>query len=1455
MRFITQFLAAIQGGYIAMALLGAVVALTIPIWAGFGSGVQATPALFPDASMAAQTSPAPTVESDGVAWHGAEAWHNAGYKGRKTGTGGRRIKVGIIDGGFEGFSSLMMRNELPADTRVKRKCYAVGSSDSTANIADCEHNGKHGTGVAEIIIDMAPEVELYISNPPGENQLMETVLWMDGQGVDVINQSIGWGYSAPGDGTYRVASTASHALKAIGWAVDVDSGTVTLPDGSMATPTGGALWVNAAGNNALSTWTGPFVDSYGSNGTHDYVAQDVQGNDFYDEGNDVYLTPGEPLQVDLRWQDQWGYEGNTDRNSPGADCDLQLSLFRSVGSRKVRVPGSGTAGLSNGPQSGGLDHIPYETIDYTIPKPAIAPAVPATPAPYHIYISRSPSSTCAAPPTAKPDTTWLQLYASVPLEHTSDGHHMSIPEESTNPGMLAVGAAKHEGMPDRIIIYNGSSRGPDLHNYPDGRTKPNVTGLHCVRTVSYPTFCGTSVAAPHIAGLAALVLGRELSKYENQPGKLANYLKDNAVQRGTPDPNNAWGEGFVYLSHPTGTASFSVAHSVIPKGQGRRFAVSTNVAFPPGVQVKVSPGSLSLSPNCSSSTSTPLRSGAGVIVWGCSETRNGKVWIYDGNTLLQTRTVVVPPDASLSGLTISPGSLVETFTSSGTRYTAQVDNNISRITVTPTTTTPGATIKVNGSSTNRAVALIVGANNRITIEVAATGYTTRTYTITVTRARPTPVASLSALTLSEGTLAPVFASGTTAYTAQVANNISSVTITPTTTTPGATIRVGTSTVSSGSASGAVSLIAGRNNRITITVSAAGYTTRTYTITVTRAAAPLRPPTNLSLSTVSGHTDRLELTYTRSPETIHRYEFELHYLNKLTGKDVRYKRALDSRSPETFRSVGRGYWYKARGRNCRNTSQADTCGVWSDWSSQVELSNPSIAISGLTGSYIAGDTDPFSVTLSDLTLDQPYTVTLASSQGSVIGFNFQCSYLPSKSFTPLDNSHTVYFTLHACQIPGTTVTAQSGTVTAKLWKGSAGASGGELETATANATVTKASGGLSPVPSAITVGQDLTFTVTTNVPNSAGVYITATLSGDVGRTALPPLRNCYYASSGFAVVNGNTITLRGCRAGKTRLTLSRSNSIIQLASYTINVAASDTKLSPPPATFTAGHDQTFTLSTDLPSNARIYIAATQVGDSGQITLPPTRGCYHPISGLDAANGNTLTIRGCKAGTATLNIYWANAGVLLKSYTVTVNASNTKLSPTPAAFTAGHDQTFTLTTDIANNPGVYVTATVAGDPGQITLPPTRGCYHPISGLSAVNGNTLTIRGCRAGRATITIYRSNSGVLLKSYTVTVNASNTSLSPTPAAFTIGTNQTFTLTTDIANTPGVWVGLNYNSADTGRLVLPNQDCSVSSAGTAAVNGSSITLKPCTAGSVTIMVNRSNSGVTLVSYPVTVNSS
>ena len=100
-------------------------------------------------------------------------------------------------------------------------------------------------------------------------------------------------------------------------------------------------------------------------------------------------------------------------------------------------------------------------------------------------------------------------------------------------------------------------------------------------------------------------------------------------------------------------------------------------------------------------------------------------------------------------------------------------------------------------------------------------------------------ATLSAMTLSSGTLSPSFASGTTTYTASVTSSTSSITVTPTRNEAHATIQVRVnggsySSVTSGNASSALSLNFGANT-INVKVTAEdGSTIVTYTTTVTRA---------------------------------------------------------------------------------------------------------------------------------------------------------------------------------------------------------------------------------------------------------------------------------------------------------------------------------------------------------------------------------------------------------------------------------------------------------------------------------------------------------------------------------------------------------------------------------------------------------------------------------------------
>ena len=222
----------------------------------------------------------------------------------------------------------------------------------------------------------------------------------------------------------------------------------------------------------------------------------------------------------------------------------------------------------------------------------------------------------------------------------------------------------------------------------------------------------------------------------------------------------------------------------------------------------------------------------------------------EDSTTTQTYTVVVTraasgtmTDATLSNLTISSGMLDPVFASATTNYDATVDNSVASLTVTPTVSQSAATVTVNGTavtsgSASSAIALTVGDNTINIVVTAPDSSTMQSYSITVTRAAlgASNDADLSALTISSGTLSPVFASGTTSYTVTVGYSVANLTVTPTVNQDAATVTVNGTAVNSGVASNAITLNEGTNT-INIEVTAEDVaTTQTYSITVTRAAA-------------------------------------------------------------------------------------------------------------------------------------------------------------------------------------------------------------------------------------------------------------------------------------------------------------------------------------------------------------------------------------------------------------------------------------------------------------------------------------------------------------------------------------------------------------------------------------------------------------------------------------------
>ena len=215
--------------------------------------------------MDAFVGPAPAL-------HGATPWHQAGFTGKG-------VKVGILDGGFEGFAA-RLGTELPAS--VQALCFP-DLGVSSPNLADCAAGETHGTAVAESIVDMAPGVDLFVSNAGSPADKAAAISWMTANGVRVINYSMS-STEGMGDGTSPYSES-----------------TYALLDGAVA---GGALFVASAGNNGQTTWTSPSSDT-NSNGWVEF-----EGGD---ERNEVSLSTGQVISVAVRW--------------PSASSDYDLLLF------------------------------------------------------------------------------------------------------------------------------------------------------------------------------------------------------------------------------------------------------------------------------------------------------------------------------------------------------------------------------------------------------------------------------------------------------------------------------------------------------------------------------------------------------------------------------------------------------------------------------------------------------------------------------------------------------------------------------------------------------------------------------------------------------------------------------------------------------------------------------------------------------------------------------------------------------------------------------------------------------------------------------------------------------------------------------------------------------------------------------------------------------------------------
>ena len=258
----------------------------------------------------------------------------------------------------------------------------------------------------------------------------------------------------------------------------------------------GIVWINSGGNYNRKTWYGAFTDADTDN-IHEWATGD--------EYQEFSLYAGDTITFFMRWDDVWG--GPT-----GATKDLDLILVKNPGAFETVITSVG----GRDRQAGATDDVPFEIFGFKAPSGGT----------YAVKVKKHSGST----------PSWLQLAAyTTTLPHSTAGYSVMDPAGSNHAGMMAVGAASNATGD----IHRYSSRGPT----PDGRIKPDIVGASGTRTNSGTKY-GTSLSAPHIAGLAALV------RQQNPtftPEQTTAYLKAHAHQRGSPVPNNTWGHGFAQL--------------------------------------------------------------------------------------------------------------------------------------------------------------------------------------------------------------------------------------------------------------------------------------------------------------------------------------------------------------------------------------------------------------------------------------------------------------------------------------------------------------------------------------------------------------------------------------------------------------------------------------------------------------------------------------------------------------------------------------------------------------------------------------------------------------------------------------------------------------------------------------------------------------------------------------------
>ncbi|MEO7423685.1 MAG: cadherin-like beta sandwich domain-containing protein, partial [Fibrobacteria bacterium] len=201
-------------------------------------------------------------------------------------------------------------------------------------------------------------------------------------------------------------------------------------------------------------------------------------------------------------------------------------------------------------------------------------------------------------------------------------------------------------------------------------------------------------------------------------------------------------------------------------------------------------------------------------------------------------TVSPMPLSALSDLSLSKGTLTPKFAAGTLAYTASVPYETASLTVTAT---GAGSLSVNqepvvSANASGPIALLPApSENIVKVAVQALNSHKNTYTITVKREGGDSNATLTSLSPSIGSLAPIFVGTSTAYTLSVPFSTASIAFTAKAASTLSTLAMNGVAVVSGNASAPIVLNVSPK-KIDVVVTAQSGAKKTYSVTVTKAAA-------------------------------------------------------------------------------------------------------------------------------------------------------------------------------------------------------------------------------------------------------------------------------------------------------------------------------------------------------------------------------------------------------------------------------------------------------------------------------------------------------------------------------------------------------------------------------------------------------------------------------------------